>query len=113
MKSQAAEAALPAFDLGKKVGQKIALQKFRTPIVLCVVDLADFDGSLPRKALLSLLPRSVTQKAHSLGSALLSDTCDASMRSLGCRWQVQDSEVAGSVLLCNVMDRQKQGLKAR
>ena len=48
---------LPAFDLGKKVGQKIALQKFRVPIVLCVVDLADFDGSLPRKALQSLLPK--------------------------------------------------------
>ena len=57
MKSQAAEAALPAFDLGKKVGQKIALQKFRTPIVLCVVDIADFDGSLPRQALLSFLPK--------------------------------------------------------
>lgn len=57
MKSQKAEALLPAFDLGKKVGQKMALQKFRRPVVLCVVDLADFDGSLPRHALLSLLPQ--------------------------------------------------------
>ena len=57
MKSQKAEAALPQFDLGRKVGRKIALQKYRRPVVLCVVDVADFDGSIPRLALLSLLPR--------------------------------------------------------
>jgi len=57
VKSQKAEALLPAFDLGKKVGRKMALQKFRRPVVLCVVDMADFDGSLPRHALLSLLPQ--------------------------------------------------------
>lgn len=57
VKSQRAEALMPGFDLGKKVGQKMALQKFRRPVILCVVDMADFDGSLPRAALLSLLPK--------------------------------------------------------
>jgi hypothetical protein len=42
---------LPAFDLAKKVGRKISLQKDRQATVLCVVDIADFDGSLPRTAL--------------------------------------------------------------
>ncbi len=50
LKSLAAEAALPAFDFASKVGRKIALQKFRRAVVLCVVDVADFDGSLPRDA---------------------------------------------------------------
>lgn len=39
-----------------QVGSKIALQKFRRSVVLCVVDVADFDGSLPRGAIRSLLP---------------------------------------------------------
>jgi len=56
IKSAAAELALPEFDLGKKVGRKIALQKDRRAVVLCVVDVADFDGSLPRLALRSLFP---------------------------------------------------------
>lgn len=51
MKSEIAESILPEFDLGKKVGRKIALQKDRQAMVLCVVDLWDFDGSLPRAAL--------------------------------------------------------------
>ena len=51
IKSQRAEAALPQFDLGKKVGRKIGLQKMRRAVVLVVVDAADFDGSLPRAAL--------------------------------------------------------------
>ncbi len=55
MKSAAAEAALPEFDLARKVGRKLALQKFRRSVVLCVVDIADFDGSLPRAALSQLL----------------------------------------------------------
>ena len=54
MKSQKAEAELPEFDLGKKVGRKIGLQRFRSAVVLCVVDSADFDGSLPRVALQGL-----------------------------------------------------------
>ena len=54
--SQRGESALPSFDLNKKVGRKIKLQKFRRAVVLCVVDLADFDGSLPRAALHELLP---------------------------------------------------------
>lgn len=51
IKSQRAEATLPQFDLGKKVGRKIGLQKMRRAVVLVVVDAADFDGSLPRAAL--------------------------------------------------------------
>ena len=42
---------LPEFDIGRKVGAKIRLQRFRRAVVLCVVDVADFDGSLPRAAL--------------------------------------------------------------
>ncbi|KXZ56942.1 hypothetical protein GPECTOR_1g85 [Gonium pectorale] len=53
------ESALPAFDLGKKVGRKIFLQKDRKAVVLCVVDVWDFDGSLPRQALKSLFPPGV------------------------------------------------------
>lgn len=55
MKSEAGERALPAFDLARKVGTKLALQRFRRSVVLCVVDIADFDGSLPREALNLLL----------------------------------------------------------
>ena len=51
IKSQKAEAMLPEFDIGRKVGAKIRLQRFRRAVVLCVVDVADFDGSLPRAAL--------------------------------------------------------------
>ena len=54
-----AEAALPEFDLAKRVGRKLALQRFRRSVVLCVVDAADFDGSLPRNALRALLPAAV------------------------------------------------------
>ena len=56
MVSQVGEAALPTFDLNRKVGTKIKLQKYRRAVVLCVVDIADFDGSLPRQALQQLLP---------------------------------------------------------
>ena len=45
-----AEGLLPEFDLAQRVGRKIALQKYRRAIVLCVVDVTDFDGSLPRYA---------------------------------------------------------------
>lgn len=51
VKVEAAEGQLPDFDLGKKVGRKIFLQKDRRAVVLCVVDVWDFDGSLPRLAL--------------------------------------------------------------
>jgi hypothetical protein len=37
--------------LHPQVGRKISLQKDRKAMVLCVVDVADFDGSLPRTAL--------------------------------------------------------------
>ena len=55
MKDQAAEDKLPSFDLGRKAGQKIRLQAHRRATILCVVDVADFDGSLPRAALSGLL----------------------------------------------------------
>lgn len=58
VKAPAAEAVLPEFDLVRKVGRKIALQRFRSAVILCVVDVADFDGSLPRDAIQSLLPQS-------------------------------------------------------
>jgi hypothetical protein len=54
VKSQKAEEVLPEFDLARKVGRKIALQRMRRAVVLCVVDIADFDGSLPRSALLAV-----------------------------------------------------------
>lgn len=50
------EGELPEFDLGKKVGRKIFLQKDRKAVVLCVVDITDFDGSLPTLALRALYP---------------------------------------------------------
>ena len=56
VKSDVAEAALPDFDLARAVGRKLSLQQFRRAVVLVVVDLADFDGSLPRAAVRSLLP---------------------------------------------------------
>jgi hypothetical protein len=46
-----AEALLPDFDMAKKVGRKIALQQDRRAVVMVVIDVADFDGSLPRAAL--------------------------------------------------------------
>ena len=49
--SATAEGELPEFDLARKVGRKIALQRDRKAVVLCVLDVADFDGSLPRAAL--------------------------------------------------------------
>jgi hypothetical protein len=48
---------MPAFDLGRKVGRKIAATPHRRAVVLCVVDVADFDGSLPRAALSAIVPR--------------------------------------------------------
>lgn len=48
VKNEAAESEMPGFDLAGRVGRKISLQKFRTSVVLCVVDIVDFDGSLPR-----------------------------------------------------------------
>ncbi|KAJ9515318.1 hypothetical protein QJQ45_006565 [Haematococcus lacustris] len=47
VKVQEAESDMPGFDLARKVGRKIALQKDRRAVVLACVDAADFDGSLP------------------------------------------------------------------
>lgn len=65
IKSTAAESELPGFDFEKTIGRKISLQKFRRSVVLMVVDLADFDGSLPRTAVRSLIgpiPADATRK---------------------------------------------------
>ncbi|KAG7671412.1 hypothetical protein Ndes2526A_g02061 [Nannochloris sp. 'desiccata'] len=56
VKSAEAESALPGFDFGRVIGTRINMQKFRRSVVLMVVDLGDFDGSLPRAAIKSLLP---------------------------------------------------------
>ena len=48
VKSALAELELPEFDLGKTVGVKIARRTARRAVVCVVVDIADFDGSLPR-----------------------------------------------------------------
>eukprot|EP00891_Asterochloris_glomerata_P009751 jgi/Astpho2/9751/fgenesh1_pm.00149_%23_16_t len=61
VKSQEAEQALPEFNLAKVVGSRIRKQGFRQAVLLCVVDLADFDGSLPRLALQALLQASGTK----------------------------------------------------
>ena len=62
VKSQVAETALPDFDFGKNIGRTISLRQFRRSVVVAVVDLADFDGSLPRKAIMSLLPPDAARK---------------------------------------------------
>lgn len=46
--SSTAEQELPAFDLAATVGAKIARRTARRAVVAVVVDIADFDGSLPR-----------------------------------------------------------------
>lgn len=56
-KRKEVEQDLPAFDLARKVGRKIAFQKTRAAVILCVVDVADFDGSLPRQAIQALVPQ--------------------------------------------------------
>lgn len=46
--SLTAEMELPPFDLAATVGTKIARRTSRRAVVLVVIDIADFDGSLPR-----------------------------------------------------------------
>ena len=45
-----AELQLPPFDLSAAVGTKIKRRSARRAVLLVVVDVADFDGSLPRCA---------------------------------------------------------------
>lgn len=59
---------MPAFDLGRRVGRKIAATPHRRAVVLCVVDAADFDGSLPRAALSAIVPRG--EHHHAYGACL-------------------------------------------
>ena len=56
MKHKEAEHILPEFNLGRVVGRRIAAQRGRRAVVLCVVDAADFDGSLPRAAMRGIFP---------------------------------------------------------
>ena len=70
IKSARAEAALPEFDLGRRVGRKIGLQRARRAVVLCVVDAADFDGSLPRAALQGLFSAIEGYQARAFAPAL-------------------------------------------
>eukprot|EP01023_Acetabularia_acetabulum_P068044 TRINITY_DN9534_c0_g1_i2.p1 TRINITY_DN9534_c0_g1~~TRINITY_DN9534_c0_g1_i2.p1 ORF type:complete len:667 (-),score=116.85 TRINITY_DN9534_c0_g1_i2:172-2172(-) len=56
IKSEKAEGLLPVFDFARVVGQKIRQWKARRHVIVCVVDLADFDGSLPRQALKQIIP---------------------------------------------------------
>ena len=55
VKSEPAEAALPGFDLARRVGAPLGRSRFRRQVLLVVVDAGDFDGSLPRTALVDLL----------------------------------------------------------
>jgi hypothetical protein len=76
---ESAEGMLPEFDLGKKVGRKIFLQKDRRAVVLCVVDVWDFDGSLPRSALKSLYPPGTEKEApedHKFKLIVAVNKCD-------------------------------------
>lgn len=68
MKSEAAEAQLPAFDFGKKVGQKIALTKFRKQVLLTVVDVADWEGSFPSETLRAILDAQRPDSRAEVGS---------------------------------------------
>ncbi|KAI8103575.1 hypothetical protein M9435_004910 [Picochlorum sp. BPE23] len=70
IKSSEAEVSLPEFDLAESVGRVIQSRQFRRAVVLIVVDLADFDGSLPRLAIRSLLQSNDTEN---LSSATPSD----------------------------------------
>ncbi len=55
VRSALAEAHMPDFELGHKVGRKIGYQRYRRAVLVCVVDVTDFDGSLPRMALQQVL----------------------------------------------------------
>ncbi len=55
IKSSEAELVLPEFDVAKAIGDAMNLRQFRRTIILVVVDLADFDGSLPRSTIQSMM----------------------------------------------------------
>jgi len=57
VKSAEAEAALPGFDIRRRVGRKLEALRGRKGVLAVVVDVSDFDGSLPRWALAQILPR--------------------------------------------------------
>lgn len=51
IKSETAEKELPGFDIRRQVGRKLESLKGRRGVLAVVVDVTDFDGSLPRWAL--------------------------------------------------------------
>jgi ribosome biogenesis GTPase A len=56
VKSEEAESEIEKdYNFENRVGKKIINTKFRRHIVLAVVDVSDFDGSLPRSAIQSIL----------------------------------------------------------
>jgi uncharacterized membrane protein YgcG len=71
VKSEAAEAALPGFDLARRVGSALGRARFRRQVLLIVVDAGDFDGSLPREAVRALLE--AADRAAGAGGAWLRD----------------------------------------
>ncbi|KAK2080751.1 hypothetical protein QBZ16_000605 [Prototheca wickerhamii] len=66
LKNEAAEGALPEFDFGKRVGQKIALTQFRKQVLLSVVDVADWEGSFPAETLRGILDAQRQRREQSI-----------------------------------------------
>jgi hypothetical protein len=84
VRSALAEAAMPEFDLARKVGRKIALQRDRRATVMVVVDITDFDGSLPRAALQALLQGSPAGSGGGdVGAAAAAASAARARRGLG------------------------------
>lgn len=114
--SQQSEAALPGFDLTRKVGRKIKLQKYRRAVVLCVVDMADFDGSLPRAALQELLPgleQGQERSQAALGYRLVIAASKVDLlpaQATAARLQVCRQQTVASLLLGLTFHLQQQAL---
>jgi hypothetical protein len=83
VRSALAEAAMPEFDLARKVGRKIALQRDRRATVMVVVDITDFDGSLPRAALQALLQGPAVGLGEVAGAASAAAAAARARKSLG------------------------------
>ena len=73
IKSASAEAFLPEFDVAASVGEAIRSRQFRRAIVLVVVDLADFDGSLPRLTIQTMVQEYVQKNVTFLVAANKAD----------------------------------------
>ena len=99
---------MPSFDLTRKVGRKIKLQKYRRAVVLCVVDMADFDGSLPRAALQDLLPgleQGQEQSRAALGYRLVIAASKVDLlpaQATAARLQVCKQTAVALLLMCSL-----------